>query len=295
MAPRPRRLCAFCGNPGKITDEHLWPQWMGKYTQATEPTRSTRSLGFGHQGADTITIYPDAVRERQGSVLGFVAREVCRDCNGGWMSRLEMKTERLVVPLMQGQRVLLDEEKGTALATWATKTAWVNEFIGRPGPDPTPQPLTTPAMRRHLMDHSTPPQHTRVWIAYHQGLYHLDIRAAELRISPSPDPDDPEVYTALFTALTVDKLTILVWTAETDRVIAPRLPASYWHPVWPFQAAFIWPLQRTVNDLAIDTTLTRHSQRHPLPPHHRVVQGELETGIRRLNELRGQPPRDSTP
>ncbi|MFB7747219.1 hypothetical protein [Streptomyces sp. NPDC056132] len=205
------------------------------------------------------------------------------------MSQLETKAERLIVLLMQGKRVILDQEKSTTLATWATKTAWVNEFIGRPGPDPTPHPLTTPAMRRHLMDHGAPPPHTRVWAAYHQGRYHLDIRAVELRISPSPDPDDPEVYDALFTALTVDKLTILIWTAETDRVIAPQLPASYWHPVWPFQSALIWPLQRVVTDVAIDASLTRHAQRHPLPPHQRVIQGELEADIRRLNNLRAQP------
>ncbi|MGW2864997.1 hypothetical protein [Streptomyces sp. NPDC001205] len=205
------------------------------------------------------------------------------------MSQLETKAEQIVAPLIHGKRAVLDEKKSTTLATWATKTAWVNEFIGRPGPDPTPQPLTTPAMRRHLMDHSAPPPHTRVWVACHQGRYHLDIRAAELRISPSPEPDDPEVYEALFTALTVNKLTILVWTAATDRVIAPQLPTSYWHPVWPFQIPIIWPLQRAVNDLAIDTTLARHSQRHPLPPHHRVVQGDLEADIRKINRLRAEP------
>ena len=71
-----------------MTNEHAWPQWLGQGAQV-EPTQTTRSIGFGRTAEDAMTEAPNQIVVKPGSVLTARIREVCADCNSGWMSRLE--------------------------------------------------------------------------------------------------------------------------------------------------------------------------------------------------------------
>jgi hypothetical protein len=55
------------------------------------------------------------------------ARKVCRGCNGGWMSRIESSAKSLILDLMNQKTSImtLTDADRTALARWATKTAFM--------------------------------------------------------------------------------------------------------------------------------------------------------------------------
>lgn len=97
-AVRPRRVCYFCGKTGQITKEHVWAQWMDKDVEV-EGTRYTRTIGFARTADDAFTELPTVEARRQGSVLTTKVREVCKDCNSGWMSRMEAAVEPLLARL----------------------------------------------------------------------------------------------------------------------------------------------------------------------------------------------------
>ena len=114
-----------------------------------------------------MTEAPNRIVTTPGSVLTARIREVCADCNNGWMTRLEEDARPLLHRLWQpsypfGVTTFTAPEVST-IATWAAKTAWVRERVCDPDSTPTAQ------MRRDLMVRQMPPEFTSVWIARHQG------------------------------------------------------------------------------------------------------------------------------
>ena len=72
------RECLFCGNIGRLTEEHVYGDWLQK-------------LGF--RGPGVRELIEDADLEnrilQEGNPFNKRLRIVCEDCNGGWMSALE--------------------------------------------------------------------------------------------------------------------------------------------------------------------------------------------------------------
>jgi len=83
--------------------------------------------------------------ERQPSLAAFVNPNVCKQCNGGWMSDLEVKVapiaDRLVEKDDAGSMSLTEIE---ILARWAGKTAVVLSYL-------TPNQEIVPAKMRHSL------------------------------------------------------------------------------------------------------------------------------------------------
>jgi hypothetical protein len=106
-----------------------------------EPSQTTRRIGFDRSSVDTYLELPREVTKRQGSVLTTRLREVCRTCNGGWMSRLEQQVAPVLERMWSRDHPLeftaLEAEQVRVVAAWAVKTAWVRERIGSPRITPT--------------------------------------------------------------------------------------------------------------------------------------------------------------
>lgn len=159
---KPSRPCVFCGAATGLTKEHIWSQWLRKHTTASGPTLTTTEFDYNHGPNATAIIHPTNSKTEHKTPLNLQAREVCRDCNGGWMSRLDEQVKPDILALMQGRGLVLTPDRAAAVATWATMKSFADEFIGRPGPDSTPVIVSTPAMRRHILDHAEPPPNTLV-------------------------------------------------------------------------------------------------------------------------------------
>lgn len=111
-----RRFCAFCGGVG-LSREHFWPEWMHSYLpNGPAQSRHVERLET-YEGKRVLVDVPRDV-ERQGGTRNKTMKIVCRTCNGGWMSELENAAKPIMIPMMQGERVVLDAAARLTLAQW---------------------------------------------------------------------------------------------------------------------------------------------------------------------------------
>ncbi|MHB8243146.1 MAG: hypothetical protein ACYDHN_14300 [Solirubrobacteraceae bacterium] len=111
--------CVFCGTTTeKITNEHVFADWISEL--------------FGHEPVGTAEMV-----ESDGSIKAFPAvpfqqkvRVVCRPCNEGWMSSLEVAVKDFLGPmLLEGQPTSLSRDEQRALATWTIMTAMMMDHL----------------------------------------------------------------------------------------------------------------------------------------------------------------------
>lgn len=111
----PVPACWFCDRPErKKSAEHIFPQWLlDHYGARDEQVQPVRYSARG-QLASARKPFP---------LANLVCGEICRDCNNGWMSRLEAR----VKPLFLGDttRGVISTDQAATLAWWFIKTAIV--------------------------------------------------------------------------------------------------------------------------------------------------------------------------
>jgi hypothetical protein len=110
------RRCVFCGQGGKLTDEHAWPAWItrelfqkGAVARRRWGTKD-HLVGFESTNAD-VTV-----------------KRVCERCNTGWMHALEDHVIPFLRPWMRGERQRLVRSDQEVIAAWALKTAMMLQF-----------------------------------------------------------------------------------------------------------------------------------------------------------------------
>lgn len=245
-----------------MSDEHAWPQWLGKGAEV-EPTQTTRTIGYGRTGADAMTEAPNLVIKKNGSVLTTRIREVCRECNNGWMSGLETSVKPLLNRLWSSGyaygRTALGIDEAATVGTWATKTAWIRERV-------SDEVVTaTREMRRYLMDHQLPPEFTRVWVARHQGRSDFGVYVGRLEATHQDDGWDTDRRRhILMCVLTFRGLSVLVRTDDGWGVPPLTLPESRWRLMWPVSEPVQWPPAEPVSDAELQLVAMRYDWlRHP--------------------------------
>ncbi len=106
--------CVFCG-ARPTTNEHVFPQWLLHVIPGAGELTHTWAAP---EGSASIS------REWTNDVLDFKANVVCgRECNNGWMERLERRARPFLEPMIRGQRAMLLPDGARAVAHWALKTA----------------------------------------------------------------------------------------------------------------------------------------------------------------------------
>lgn len=272
-AQKPHKLCFFCGLPAPMSDEHAWPQWLGQGIEL-EPTQTTRTIGYGRTAEDAMTEAPNVVVRKKGSVLTARIREVCKNCNNGWMSRLETAArpllERLCAQSYVFGRTTFSLENAATLATWSTKTAWVRERASNQIVTPTPQ------MRLHLKEQLLPPDFTRVWVARHQGRINFGAQVGQVETTHQDDRwDGDRLRHILMCVMTFRGVSVLVRTDDGWGAPQFSLPPSHWRLIWPLAGTLEWPPPESVTDNDVQTLATRYNWlRHPdVPIFHRDPNG----------------------
>jgi hypothetical protein len=116
------KQCVFCG--GKpLSKEHIWPRWLGPYIIRDQKN---------HASASTLVHETHTEESRRlwgGDARGRSVRIVCKSCNGGWMSRLQERAKRIVLPLVTGQQIELSTQDQRTLAFWCAMSAMTAEFL----------------------------------------------------------------------------------------------------------------------------------------------------------------------
>jgi hypothetical protein len=159
--------CPFCGRTGQRSKEHVWPRWLQKYPAAKALMNGYMGERYQRQG-HLMYIDPDDrfqmrahSREHQSTLLPSVQVPVCRNCNSGWMSRLEIAAQDILDPMIRVEEVEISIDSQIVLATWASKCmyAYASEwdFSNRPW---------LAGEYRDLMVRREPSARAYIWMGY---------------------------------------------------------------------------------------------------------------------------------
>jgi hypothetical protein len=106
------KICLFCGRGGKMSKEHLWPKWAQAAIVPDQRGKTIRNaLHDGPPG--------EPFKAWEAPVFEATLKEVCVECNGGWMSKIEASAKPFALPLMLGRSIALAPEAQRELALWA--------------------------------------------------------------------------------------------------------------------------------------------------------------------------------
>jgi hypothetical protein len=124
------KACLFCGagGPGALSKEHVIPLWLLEFLGLADDDEMFHGVA---QSATGLLAEPPRIH----SSFTFVDGRVCeKDCNNGWMERLENAARPILVPLMQDRGVeTLSVGEVAVLGKWAAKTAYLHTWAGMGG------------------------------------------------------------------------------------------------------------------------------------------------------------------
>ena len=113
------QLCAFCGGGGKLSDEHVWPQWLSRALRQL-PWAPKKDRPFVMRGP----------HDRRTRVIDVTA-PICQACNNGWLAALEQDAQQALTPMITGRPVCLGRSEQALVAGWAVKTALIFDLSSR--------------------------------------------------------------------------------------------------------------------------------------------------------------------
>lgn len=158
---KPQGTCVYCGR-FDVTKQHVWPDWLMNVLPRDASSNSQQMIDISSPTAGLTVIRPQVVI-RRGDPGTRKIRNVCRQCNSGWMSRLESAAKPLLTELILGRQVAIDVNAQCALAAWVTMFCITAEYTDRnhrgiPAAD-----------RAALMNSSRPPERWRIFIGRYRG------------------------------------------------------------------------------------------------------------------------------
>jgi hypothetical protein len=114
------RSCVFCGARAN-SREHIFPDWINGVIVVDGADAHQFVINHGERA--------DERHYKVKTVASQTARVVCKTCNTGWMSELEVESKPVVGPLIVNEATRLDAKQQLVAARWAIKIAMVGESI----------------------------------------------------------------------------------------------------------------------------------------------------------------------
>jgi len=96
-----------------MSREHVFPSWLEELFPDLGEVDYLRRL---------VTFSTDEHHQRPGPAFDVVVRDVCRDCNHGWMEKLESQARPILTPMLLDEPRVMTAVEQHIVATWATKT-----------------------------------------------------------------------------------------------------------------------------------------------------------------------------
>jgi hypothetical protein len=269
--PKLRRRCIFCeGAPGtSITKEHVLPDWLRELFPRSESDIHTMDvLNWVELEAGGIAPIT-STHTGQGQASTRKIQFVCKNCNNGWLSKMEERRKPLLSRLIAGGRVRLGIVEQIALATWAAKTVMTAEFIE------ITRSVVPQDHRTDLMKTLLPPDGWSIWIAGNGGMeWMTGIRY----FSAQPNPlligsgvnaiENHKLYDIQSTTIGIG--TLLIYTISSSSpvnlFVLSHPDESDLKQIWPLTGdTLYWPPSRYLNDEAVQliaTNLERSAEVH---------------------------------
>jgi hypothetical protein len=118
-------ICLFCRTRSKLTREHIWADWLKHYLPRDR-------LNHEHMSAVVLPRHTKReVKRISGDPRSRTLRCVCRDCNNGWMGRLQEKMKPTLVDLIEGARREFTPYELFVLRSWISMFVIVAEGMDR--------------------------------------------------------------------------------------------------------------------------------------------------------------------
>lgn len=237
-----RVKCIFCGREGKATREHLWPRWAQGTLGDDDRNKSVRHSIEPHDEPHTIWDAP---------LFSATLKDVCRDCNSGWMSRIEAEAKTYAEPLIKGEEGnLIDPDAQWAIARWAYLKVLLFERI-----DKRQRLLPAKCYREmyeaSLLDEPTLPVNMIVLIAAHDGQRYGQYAH---RLLADADTREPELFIGTITIqhLVVQVIEDVADDGEVKAFQHDKRIAGHEARIWPFSQTFEWPPGLALSDAGLE-------------------------------------------
>lgn len=200
----------------------------------------------------SLLVFPDRVEEtierRTGDPHSRRIKCVCRNCNNGWMGKLQEETKPFLVPMLKGNNVSFYKNGQTTLAAWVAMFVMVAEFLDRD------KISISASERTWFMNKQRTPSHWRVWIGRYaqspsvQRWFHHVFRFAEHEVEITADNSvSLPTNTQTSTILLGEYLVIHVMSSAIARGLIRRWPllpsvSPMMCQIWPVKDRVVaWP------------------------------------------------------
>ncbi len=231
--------CAFCGSSGRLTREHVFGRWLSRIGLDATPVargagrlnRALREMGVGGPFEQTV-------------------REVCGNCNNGWMSGLEVIAQRVLAPMIVGGAGAVAEADAAAVAAWIQKTA-LTAMLVLSRTDRAAGSGLPPSEYRALWalrDEVAPLPTSRFWIGRYTGARRVAsawVTPLAVTVEGLPVPDRPQGYamTVLVGQLVLHGVRFTTPSLAVDVTTRQCLPQ-----LWPVAGPTSWPAGQLMGD-----------------------------------------------
>jgi len=233
------KICIFCG--GRVnSEEHVRPQWLLTLMKKWLPSKSMKMHSARLNKSGTVEKW--VVNNPE-----IVTKCVCRDCNSGWMSELEVIARPVILPLIEGTAKRITLSQQIKIIAWITKCAMIfDEMSGA-----------------HFFEHQecvqfrkdliTPVDHTEVWLGYYSG-QHLGgyTHHGTGSNNAPPTPNKSYVQTMAFGRMVLQLIAIKPLIPVDVPVLRLKVRNGKWDHVTlrlaTYQIPIRWPPKHSFDD-----------------------------------------------
>ena len=203
--------------------EDIWPQWLTKRFPLSEASRMEAERG-GHKLGSWQKKTPQLLP----------VQCVCRNCNNGWMSKLENEMKPIVDSILDEKIRTLSASSQAVIAVWAIKTAMALEALY-----PEREFFYSENERQNMRAISTIPERTSVWIAKCVNQPNLYSVGKDLRTAPGSNEAKAFVTTMAFGSLALQTISI-----KTTANLSKKIQITYDIRDGPWDSILlrVWPL-----------------------------------------------------
>ncbi len=233
--------CIFCQQEGKASREHLWPRWAQGTFNEEERNRPVRH---------SIEPHDRPPKSWDAPPFSATLKDVCQQCNNGWMSQIETEAKVYAEPLIAGEEgLLIDVDAQWAISRWAYLKVLLFERVDKG------QRLLAENRYREMYESSlsepTLPANMSVFIAAHEGQRHGQYAH---RLLADVENRKPELFIGTITVrhLVVQVIEDVADDGEVKTFQHDKRVAGHEERIWPFCQPFKWPPGLALTDAGLE-------------------------------------------
>jgi hypothetical protein len=258
---REKRRCIFCNEPGDLTRQHIFSDFLGHYIERTK--EGSTHLASDNWFGPSMSHSPNyTVKADQGDMGVKKLLLVCERCNSGWISKNEDQIKDTIGELIRGERVVIDEQMISKISMWVAIMVIMAEFM-------VAEERGIHRYHRNFIFKNRQPDRTfQIWIGKYDGKWPQLRRWAHLIYGDIPTDTESLDFSVIdhpnhcqATTIILGKLFIVAATnpsPDIEHTFTGALQQVKDHLIqlWPLEGAAkfskSWPLLKATDDDIFD-------------------------------------------